>query len=587
MADLPLTDLLLGTPPDSGALPHVTPAILADAFAEQGVLLGGSASERRVLRWFAPLSRLDSTYLTETPVSVSELLLAADPEDIPALAEQFPGSYLITQVADEASLEALRPYGSRLLVLRRVSANAHLLLSLQNLFLRMLLWESEMERIVLRHGSLDDLLDASVPFIGNFIFMSDNNFNVIARTSAVEPPDDLHRTIISNGCLTQRTIAEKRFRLPEKTFYARPASELTPFDRVSYPIHLQHTYFGSISMACCAKPDTEGLRDLFRILIRHVRTVCERQWMRQTACDAPSYFFFAKLLRHEALTAEYMAAQMEANRLPAAGHFKVIVFAVDPSIDPDLAHSVAKTASTLNGGRVRCFPHEHEVVALCHGAGMDGELSHQKTLDEVGEKVYEPFGVDCGVSSVFSGLENMDLAYQQAQIALGFRGAIDRESAANEAPLPRGSYFFEDALLYYLVDPTAKDERFMRFSFSTSIVSILWEEDLENDTSYLALLWFYLQSERNATLTAAKLHMHRNTVLYHIDKIQKRFDFDLDMKSARDWLLLNFKAFFSSQSSESLASIFADEGKASAGLGTARGAGGSEGAAASEAASQG
>ena len=562
MHELPLTDLLLNAPADGGALPHVTPAMLADAFAEQGVALGGSAAERRVLRWFVPLSRLDAGCQAELPVPISQLLLAADPADIPALLERFPGSYAITQVADEAEQELLRPYERRLLALRKAGPPSHLLLRLQTYFLRMLLWESELERIVLRQGSLGDLLDASVPILGNFIFMSDNDFNVIARTSTVEPPDELHRGIIANGCLTPTTIAEERFRLPEKTFYTREASELTPYDRVSFPIHLSHTYFGSISMACNATPDTEGLRDLFRVLIRHVTRVCERLWTRQTACDAPSYFFFAKLLRHEPMTADYLATQREANHLPAQGHYKAIVFDVDPSIDPDLAYAVIRAASTLNGGHVRCFSHEHNVVALCHSPAVDGALSHRQTVVEVSQKVFEPLGVESGASSVFFDLVDLDLAWRQAQIALGFRASIAREVSFDDVERPSGVYLFEEALLYYLVDPMGKDERFLRFAFSASIVSVLWEEDQANGTSYLALLWFYLQSERNATVTAQRLHMHRNTVLYHIDKIQNRFDFDLRFKVVRDWLLVNFKAFFATQSSESLAAVLAEEDSA-------------------------
>lgn len=553
--ELPLTDLLLNAPADGSALPHVTPAMLADAFAEQGVALGGNAPERRVLRWFMPLSRIESSYLEEPPVPMNQLLLAADPADIPSLLERFPGSYAITQVSDDAELEPLRPYERRLLALRRIGPPSHLLLHLQTFFLRMLLWENDLDRIVLRQGSLTDLLDASAPFIGNFIFMSDNDFNVIARTSTIDPPDDLHRGIIENGCLTPGTIAEKRFRLPERTFYTRTASDLTPFDRVSFPIHLHHTYFGSISMACNVAPDTEGLRDLFRVLIRYVTRVCERIWTRQTACDTPSYFFFAKLLRHEAMTAAYLSTQMEANRLPTKGHYKAIVFDVDPSIDPDLAYQVIRAASSFNEGHVKCFPHEHNVVALCHRPAADGALSHRSTLDEANGKVYEPYGVESGVSSVFFDLTDFDLAFRQAQIALGFRGAIAREVSFDDEEMPSGVYLFEEALLYYLVDPLGKDERFIRFAFSASIVNVLWEEDQQNGTNYLALLWFYLQSERNATATANRLHMHRNTVLYHIEKIQKRFDFNLGFKVVRDWLLVNFKAFFSTQSSESLGSI--------------------------------
>ena len=96
----------------------------------------------------------------------------------------------------------------------------------------------------------------------------------------------------------------------------------------------------------------------------------------------------------------------------------------------------------------------------------------------------------------------------------------------------------------------------MEFTFNTSIVNILWEEDVNNGTDYLKILWFYLKNERNATNTAQELHMHRNTVLYHIDKIQQRFDFDMGLKSARDWMLACFKSLFSRLSGESLSTIF-------------------------------
>ena len=45
-------------------------------------------------------------------------------------------------------------------------------------------------------------------------------------------------------------------------------------------------------------------------------------------------------------------------------------------------------------------------------------------------------------------------------------------------------------------------------------------------------------------------------MLYHIEKIEKRFDFDLASKTARDWLLLSFKQFFLKMSDSSLAGIF-------------------------------
>lgn len=556
---MPLSDMLLNALPDGSALPHVTPSILHDAFAEQGVLLGGKASEHRVLRWFASASVLEEPSLDESPVPLSHLLLAAEFEDIPELLIKFPQAYLIAQTSNETKIEELRAHENRLLIVRACGDFLHFALSLQNFFLRMLLWESDMERIVLRNGSLAELLDSSMSHIGNFIFISDNDFNVISFTSAIAPPDDMHAHIIAQGSLTPQTIAEERFRLPEKTFYARKADELTPYDRVSYPIHFHHTYLGSISMSCNMRPDSAGLRDLFKLLIKNVRVLFERVWTDRTSYNMPSYFFYSKLLRHEPLAKEHLEQHIRANHLPTDGHLKLIAFDVDPSIKPDLALSVARAASTLNEGRTHCFPYEHNVLALCYGSNDDGELSHRKTTEEVSRKIRSVFDIDCGISSIFSDICDLDLAHKQAHIALGFRKAIDREHTLNSSASPRGIYLFEDALMYYLVDPMNSDKRFIDFTFSTSIVNILWNEDKREGTDHLALLWFYLQTERNATLTAQRMHMHRNTILYRIEKIEKRFDFSLSEKTARDWLLLSFKLFFSTQSSESLSAIFDED----------------------------
>ncbi|WP_165053039.1 CdaR family transcriptional regulator [Adlercreutzia sp. ZJ305] len=568
-----LEDLLCQPPTSENSLPHVTAAMLVDRLASSGMLAAPTAS-RRTFRWYAPIACAQSA--EETPaatcptcpacspcaaparVSESQLLFVCDAASARELLAKRPAAFALLQLDDASRLADFAPYRERTIVLERRCSLTHLLFLLQSFFVRILIWESDLERIMLRQGTLTDMLDASASVIGNFIFVSDNNFNVIARTTAVEPPDELHRTIIDNGCLTPDTIAEKRFRLPEKTFYTRAASEITPFDRVSHPIHINHSYFGSISMACNAMPDTEGMRDLFLTLVRRMTPLCEKIWSHEAQLNTPSYFFFSKLLEHAPLSEAYVSAQMDMAGLADAGHFKLVACDVDEGADPKRARLVAKAASTLNDGNVRCFPHQSHVLALLYSGGADGKLAHSRTLDELRRKVFEPYDVISGVSSVFKNITDLDLAFRQTQIALGFRGAILQEQFADTSSHARGAYLFEDALLYYLIDPTAHDQRFVQFAFQCSIASILHQEDLENGTNHLALMWFYLQSERNATAVAQRMHMHRNTVLYHVEKIQRRFCFDLSSKTARDWMLLSFKYLFLTLSNESLSQIFGE-----------------------------
>ena len=77
-------------------------------------------------------------------------------------------------------------------------------------------------------------------------------------------------------------------------------------------------------------------------------------------------------------------------------------------------------------------------------------------------------------------------------------------------------------------------------------------EDEAHGTNYLDIFWNYLASERNATAVAERLHLHRNTVLYRIDKLQKRFDLDLSSHEVREKMLVDFKVFFLMQNRTSI-----------------------------------
>lgn len=574
MVEIRLEDMLYLPASDSN-LPHVTPAMVLDCL-EGYRILTPLPEGRRVFRWFAAFSADVADFPALPALPDASVLFACDGRNALPFLEQRPSAFVLVLADEGASLEPFEPYLDRVMVIAKDERSASLAFLLQSFFIKILLWENDLEHIVLREGTITEMLDASTSILRNFIFVSDANFNVVARTQHIDPPDDLHRGIVKNGCLTSRIIAEPRFRLPEKTFYTREASDLTPFDRVSYPVHINHSYFGSVSMACNAAPDTEGLRDLFRTMMRYMMPLCERLWSKQAALNLPSYFFFIKLIEGEPMERDYMQAQMEMANLQAMGHFKLIMVDVDGDVEPDRATVVSRAASGLNSGDVYVFPYHEKLLVLCYDQALDGRLSHRSTAEDLMERIHGPFGVDCGVSSVFTDLADLDLAYRQTRIALGLAAAVDHEQFAEGDGRSRGVYLFEDALLYYLVDPSLRDRRFMEFIFENSLVSLLYQEDVRNGTTHTALLWFYLQTERNATAVANRLHMHRNTVLYHIEKIEKRFDFDLASKTARDWLLLSFKQFFLKMSDSSLAGIFgaaqATEAPAGAGSTGAEGA---------------
>ena len=64
--------------------------------------------------------------------------------------------------------------------------------------------------------------------------------------------------------------------------------------------------------------------------------------------------------------------------------------------------------------------------------------------------------------------------------------------------------------------------------------------DIEHDCDLTQLLFCYLYYERRATEVGAKMHMHRNTVMYHINHIRELLSVDLDDYMTRQGLLIAY-----------------------------------------------
>ena len=115
-------------------------------------------------------------------------------------------------------------------------------------------------------------------------------------------------------------------------------------------------YKRQLSMSCHATPLTEGLKDLFGILVRHIMPLCEMQWRTQVKLDVPHYFFFTKMLEHAGVTDEYLHSQMELAGLEDDMEFKLIVMDVDGETESERAAAAIRAARHSNQGNVSCFP---------------------------------------------------------------------------------------------------------------------------------------------------------------------------------------------------------------------------------------
>lgn len=134
----------------------------------------------------------------------------------------------------------------------------------------------------------------------------------------------------------------------------------------------------------------------------------------------------------------------------------------------------------------------------------------------------------CGCSHIFMDLNHLMQNYRQASLAADYGehspGSLNR---------------CEDYALEYMKD---KIRAIIETDLAAPALETLRLHDARHGTDYYQTLYAYLLCERNQTLTAQKLFIHRNSLIYRIGRIEEIMGVDLNSERERLYLLLSYLA---------------------------------------------
>lgn len=549
-----------GLPSDH--LPTVTVGMLMGFLADYDVLAQPRAS-RRVFRWFEAEGSAFST--RPHNLRSGQVLVICHAAQARKILSADKSAFACALSPDGSVPLCAAECAERLVVIRQKDTFSYFLFLVQRFFTDVMMWEDELDRIVLRKGSLHELLNVGNSAIGDFMLCVDTSGTVLAHTEGTRAPTEELAQAVATGYLPARAIEADVERPGLGTTDEHGERSLLCRDVTADGVR-----FATLVLAS-AGTVAPGTRDLLSTLFKRVEPLCIERWHSQARMICPHHSFFTRLLEGGEFDDDYVKAHLQATDIPVPSQLKLILL--------DLRHDGAglslpeasAAAGRINHGMCYCFAHQGSLCVLCYASEGDNQLSHKKSAEDVERFVSGPLGVPATSSQIFENVTDLDLAYRQATIARNLRSVVESEehnalrntAADNEdVSAPHGSNDvpalipFENCLLYYLVGAADKDERFLQFSFSHTLMQKISAEDATHGTNYLEIFWQYLACERNATAVAERLHLHRNTVLYRIDKLQKRFDLDLSSQGVREKMLVDFKVFFLMQNRTSIRRLF-------------------------------
>lgn len=188
------------------------------------------------------------------------------------------------------------------------------------------------------------------------------------------------------------------------------------------------------------------------------------------------------------------------------------------------------------------FVHEDSVMLQAKSSSLigltgiksEGELRQlQDILTRIVEQVKKTQFKDCitaGIGRPYAGVRNVSKSYQEALTAVKVGSLIDRGPNV---------CFFEDLgpfrFLYEL-----RDSQDMQ-SFHREVIGTIRLYDNQHNTNLLETLECYFANDGNLKNTAAALHLHKNSVIYRLKKIEEITGFDLRNPNDRFNLELGIK----------------------------------------------
>lgn len=135
-----------------------------------------------------------------------------------------------------------------------------------------------------------------------------------------------------------------------------------------------------------------------------------------------------------------------------------------------------------------------------------------------------------GISREFKNIENIDIAYNQTEIALKFGKEKDPMFWA---------FYFDDYALDYLVENGIGNNKAEHVCHKGLLT--LWEHDLHTGTELYKTLYTLFRTNFNATEAAESLKIHRSTFLNRMERINTLTKINLDDWNTKLYLMISFQ----------------------------------------------
>lgn len=370
------------------------------------------------------------------------------------------------------------------------------------------------------HG-LQLILDLSEDVIGNNITVMNAEYRLLAYTRNIPIDDDITNYLISYGKHSDKTIERfielRRIEEFEKIddLIVTTDHELCKYETVKRVFHGKESIHYYVVMHCNRKLLSLGLLGLFRYMLGYIKRYTDKNCVNPYQFTA-SLNFLRELLGKEISTIDEAITKAEYVSIPFQKKYYLFEICFQDEFNVPLEIIVLQLREYLSVSYVLLF--NRRIVVLWHVKEQQKQAEIKEKMRQIAEKLLKDTPCTVGMSNMFDNLWQITAAMEQAGCAIEYGTHVERNVQKRKSVL---IFDFEECFLTLIVAKTINGfpELFCN-CFTLCAIEKLLNYDLKHGTSLLKTLETYLSNEKKMTEVGQKLHMHRNTVIYQIERIE-------------------------------------------------------------------
>lgn len=448
----------------------------------------------------------------------------ADNEAVPALLGK-RGNFLLC--GGRASSDS-----ANLLMLSECRQPDQVFRMLQPLFMeeqRLASYAMRLLAVLSAGGSLQRIVEEAMRILNNAIFVFDAGFKIVAaaqETSSLDPhsqqlieqrylaPDDMK-------AINHDNIHERVLKSPEPILIHNPYYQ---GKRIVSRINLGSKNVGHLGMTDAMRPFVDS--DIRAVAI--LRDVIAQR-LQQDEFNRNSRGFHYEYLITDLLDGKVAPGKQLEDRLACADlHFEALLYVTVAElarstsvVNPTFIRDQLETM--LPGSRTILYKDQIVVMTTRREAAPIDREELERLRDYCVKA-----GLYCGMSNSFTGVAELPSFYRQALRALELGAGTENEGKPS-------LYVYRDYAVEHLAEQFRRKE--LPEIYCHPAVRALLRYDEKTGSSLTATLHEYLLCERNVSLAAQRMYLHRNTLMHRLKRMAEIAPMDLDDPNERQYLL--------------------------------------------------